>query len=97
MLYVFQHDVPADEDFYRRVAAEIGNVQPDGVVAHLVVKRDGGLRHIGIWKSQEDWERFRSECVDPALKKVFAAAGFASVPPSPPEQQLDLVDAVLGS
>ncbi len=97
MPYAFQYDVPADEEFYRRVAAEIGDEEADGLVAHLVVKRDGGLRHIGVWESKEAWERFQSERVAPALEKVFAAVGVAEVPPRPAEQELELVDALLGS
>ena len=96
MAYACQYDVPADEQFYRRVMAEIGDEQPKGLVAHLVVKRDQGLRHIEVWDSKDDWERFRTERVDPALDRVFAAAGFAGRPPRPPEQELDLVDALVG-
>ena len=92
----FQYDVPADEQFYWRVTAEIGDEQPEGLVAYLVVKRDGGLRHIEVWRSKEDWERFRAERLDPALEKVFAAVGFPHRPPRPPEQELDLVDALVG-
>jgi len=95
MPYAFQYDVPADEEFYRRVAAEIGDEQPKGLIAHLVVKRDTELRHIGVWKSKEDWERFRTQRVQPALEKVFAAVGVADLPPRPPEQELDLVDALV--
>ncbi len=97
MPYAFQYDVPADEEFYRRVAAEIGDEQPKGVVAHLVLKHDRGMRHIGVWESKEDWERFQSERVGPALEKVFAAVGVANLPPLPAAQELELVDALLGT
>lgn len=97
MPYALQYDVPADEQLYRRVAAEIGDEQPKGLVAHLVVKRDGGLRHIEVWDSREEWERFRTERVEPALDKVFAAAGSAHRPPRPPMQEMDLVDVRVGS
>jgi hypothetical protein len=96
MAYACQYDVPADERFYRRVIAEIGTEQPVGLVAHLVVKCDGGLRHIEVWRSQEEWERFRAERLDPALERVFAAAGVSHRPPRPHEQELDLVDALVG-
>ena len=96
MSYAFEYDVPANEQFYRRVKAEIGDEKPRGLVAHLVVKRDGGLRHIEVWESKEDWERFRTQRVDPALEKVFAASGVTDLPPRPPEQELDLVDALVG-
>jgi hypothetical protein len=97
MRYALQYDTPADEHFYRQVKAEIGDAQPEGLVAHLVVKRDRGLRHIEVWESKADWVRFRQERVDPALDKVFAASGFAHRPPQPPAQELDVVDAVVGS
>ncbi len=93
MAYAFQYDVPADEQFYRRVVAEIGDEQPEGLVALLVVKRERGLRHIQVWGSKGDWERFRDERLDPALDKVFAAAGVATRPPRPQEQEIELVDA----
>lgn len=96
MPYAFHYDVPADEQFYRRVRAEIGDEQPEGLVAHLVVKRDGGLRHIEVWNTKEDWERFREDRANPALDKVFAAAGFAHRPPRPSEQEMVLVDAWVG-
>lgn len=96
MAYAFQYDVPADEQFYRRVRTEIGDETPKGLVTHLVVKGDGGLRHIGVWESQEDWDRFREERVEPALDKVFAAAGFERRPPRPAEERMELVDAWVG-
>jgi hypothetical protein len=97
MSYACLYDVPADESFYRRVRAEIGDEPPDGLIAHLVVKRDGGLRHIEVWESQEQWERFRHDRAEPALEKVFAAAGFAERPPRPAEEEIEVIDAWLGA
>jgi hypothetical protein len=96
MYHAVFYDVPADEEFYRRVMTEIGDEQPKGLVVHLVVKRDGGLRHTEVWESKEDWERFRQEQVEPALDKVFAAAGFAQRPPRPMEHQMQVVDVRTG-
>lgn len=96
MSYACFYDVPADEQVYRRVKAEIGNEQPKGLVVHLVVKLDGGLRHIEVWESQEDWERFREERVEPAVGKVLAAAGLAQRPPPPVEQEMEVVDVWTG-
>ena len=97
MSYACVYDVPADEGFYRRVMAEIGDDQPKGLVVHLVLKRDHGLRHIEVWDSKDDWESFRQERVDPALEKVFAAAGFAERPPRPVEQEMEVVDIRTGA
>jgi hypothetical protein len=97
MPYACEYDVPADEQFYRRVQAEIGDEYPKGLVAHVVVKRDGALRHIDVWDSKDEWERFRAERVQPALERVFAAAGFAETPPRPPEEELQLVHVLVGA
>lgn len=96
MSYVLQYDVPADEQFYRRVREQIGEEQPKGLIVHMVLKREGGLRHVGLWESKEAWERFREERVQPALARVCEAAGFAQLPPRPEERQMDLVDLWLG-
>jgi hypothetical protein len=96
MSYALQYDVPADEKMYRHVRAAIGDEQPKGLVAHLVVEVEGGLRHIGVWDSEEDWQRFHDERVEPAVRGVLSAAGFTQMPPDPPVQELKLVDVWLG-
>ena len=96
MSYMLQYEVPANEQFYRRVRAQIGEEQPKGLIVHMVVKQEGGLRHIGLWESKEDWERFRQERVEPALGRVFEAAGVSPRPPRPDESEMDLVDVWMG-
>ncbi len=96
MPYACSYEVPADEQDYRRVKTEIGSDRPEGLVVHLVVKSDGGLRHIGVWESQSDWERFRDQRVRPAVGKMLRAAGFTEMPPPPVEQELQVVDVLMG-
>jgi hypothetical protein len=97
MSYAFSYEVPASEEMYRQVNQAIGAEPPPGLVAHLVVKADGGLRHIEVWDSKDDWDRFHDERVEPALRHVLTAAGFAKMPPDPPLEELALVDVWLGS
>jgi hypothetical protein len=97
MPYALQYDVPADEAMYRKVKAAIGDEQPKGLVAHLVVQVEGGLRHIDVWDSQEDWQRFHHDRVEPAVHAVLTRAGFTQLPQGPPVTELDLVDVWLGS
>ena len=92
MTYAFFYDVPGDEELYQRVKAALGDDPPKGQVAHLVVKVEGGLRHVNVWESEADWARYRDERVGPAVGKVLAAAGIAERPPRPVEQRLDVVD-----
>src|SRR5687767_12788789 len=93
--YAVLYDVPADEQMYRQVRAAIGDEQPKGLVVHLVVQAESGLRHIGVWDSEEDWQRFHDERVEPAVHEVLTAAGFTALPPDPPVQELELVDVWL--
>jgi hypothetical protein len=60
----------------------------------LVTKTDGGLRHLNVWESRQDWERYRDERVGPTVGRVLAAAGIDRRPPEPDEQRLDVVDVV---
>jgi hypothetical protein len=53
MSYALVYDVPATEEMYRQVRSAIGDEQPKGLVAHLVVHAGSGLRHIGVWDSQQ--------------------------------------------
>ncbi len=94
MPYACSYEVPADERMYQRVAAEIGTGTPDGLLVHLVVKSDRGLRHIGVWETQGDWERFRDQRVRPAVSRVLQTAGVTQPPPPPEEQELHVVDVI---
>ena len=93
--FAFSYDVPASEDMYRAVKAAIGDEAPAGLLAQLVVRTDGGLRHIGVWSSAADWQRFHDERVEPAVHAMLRGAGFTEMPPDPPIATLDLVDVWL--
>src|SRR4029450_9179431 len=75
MTYAFFYDVPGTEGMYQRIKPEIGQEPPKGLVLHLVTTNDGGLRHLNVWESSEDWERYRQERVGPAGGRGLAAAG----------------------
>ena len=97
MSYGIMYDVPADERMFANVRAAIGDEQPEGLVVHLVTKTDSGLRHIGIWRSQNDWQRFYDERVRPAVHRVLAEAGITPLPPDPIVHELKLVDVSIGA
>jgi hypothetical protein len=97
MTLAFSYEVPASEQMYRQVKQAIGDEQPEGLVVHLVVRAEQGLRHIEVWDSKEEWDRFHEERVEPALHQVLTAAGFEQMPPDPPVEELALVDVWMGS
>ena len=97
MSYALLYDVPADEETYRRVNEAIGDEKPEGLVVHLVLQAESGLRHIGVWDSRQDWQRFRDERLQPAVHAMLAAAGFTQMPPDPPVQEVKLVDVWVGA
>jgi hypothetical protein len=97
MSYAFSYEVPANEEMYGQVKLGIGDELPKGLVVQVVVQVDGGLRHIGVWHSKEDWERFHDERVEPSVHRVLKAAGFTEMPPDPPVEELALVDVWIGA
>lgn len=92
MPYACFYDVPGDERTYAQVKAQIGEEQPKGLVLHLVVKREDGLRHFAVWESREEWERFQQERVAPAVAKMLATVGVTEPPPRPEAQEMELID-----
>jgi hypothetical protein len=97
MSYAMLYDVPANEEMYRQVSKAIGDKKPEGLVVHLVLQAESGLRHIGVWDSQQDWQRFHDERLEPAVHAVLTAAGFTEMPPDPRVQEFKLVDVWIGA
>jgi hypothetical protein len=93
MPYAFMRDVPIDEAQYAEVRTTIGDAVPEGMIAHLVLRQDGGLRYIDVWDSQADWERFRDERVNPAVRKMMAAHGITPPAAPLPQHDIDVVHA----
>src|SRR5438105_4349942 len=97
MTYACSYEVPAPIEMYREVRRLIGDEPAEGMIAHIVVKAESGLRHIEVWDSEDQWTRFHEERVEPAVHQVLRAAGWTGMPPDPPTHQLDLVDVWLGA
>jgi hypothetical protein len=89
-MYAISYEVPGNRMFYDRVKSELGE-DADGLLVHLVVESEGGLRHIGVWNSKQQWETYREERVRPAVNRILAQAGIPE-PPAPEEEALEVVD-----
>ena len=97
MTYSFIHDVPADESIYRKVRSLLPADPPKGLVAHLVIQRDNGLREVDVWDTEADWTRFRDEHVEPAVTSVLASLGIPNDESLTSFEQVHVIDAWLGA
>ena len=57
---------------YDKVTAEMGDIgKPDGLILHLAGEVDGGFRIVDVWDSREQYERFREETLEPAMRRAY--------------------------
>ena len=91
MAYAFIHDVPADEEMYRHIAAPLPR-NPEGLILHLVTPRAGGLRYIDVWESEGHWQRFHDEHAEPSVARVLASHGLPLDPSLATFEELEIID-----
>ena len=91
MSYGFIQDVPANEEMYRQIMDLLPTETPPGLVVHIAVEHEGGLRYIDVWDSEADWERFRVERIEPAVGEVLARYGIPHTHDDVDIQELDVV------
>jgi hypothetical protein len=96
MPYAFIQDVPADEEIYGDVRAQLGDVPPKGLVAHVAIKRERGLRYVDVWETRADWQRFREECLEPAVGKALASRGIPHDHSLVTFEDIEVIDTWLG-
>jgi hypothetical protein len=74
--YAFVEDIAASWEHYGRFAAALEGPLPDGLLLHAAGPTDEGFRIIGVWESEEAWQRFRRDRLDPEAETV------AQIPPT---------------
>jgi hypothetical protein len=97
MAYAFVLDVPANETIYADIRSKLGDEAPDGLVAHLVLKRVGGLRYIDVWRSEAQFARFREETLEPTVTEVLAGYGLPHDHTQTRFEEVDVIDTWLGA
>jgi hypothetical protein len=94
MPFGFVQDVPVNEDTYRQIRAQLGDAPPPGLIAHVVIKHENGLRHVNVWETQQAWQTFHDEKLWPAVSSVLATLG---IHPDPSQdavrETVDVIDA----
>lgn len=96
MTYAFIQDVPANEEIYGQIREKLPSEPPEGLIAHVVIKRDGGLRYVDVWESEADWDRFRWEQVEPLVAEVLSSHGLPHDHSLVTIDQIDVVETWLG-
>lgn len=91
MTYAFTYDVPITTEIYARIKEGLGPERPPGLIAHLTLQIEDGLRYIDVWHSKDDFEVFAESRLHPVVHPILQGMlGF--VPPEPSHTMLDVVD-----
>jgi hypothetical protein len=97
MPYAFIQDVPADENIYGQIRELLPTEAPAGLITHIAVKHDGGLRYIDVWETEAAWEQFREEHLEPVVEKVLAGFGIPHTHDDVSFEMLDVIDVWRGA
>jgi hypothetical protein len=90
--YALVQDVAASWEQYERVAAALVEPAPAGLLLHVAGPTEEGFRTIDVWESEEAWQRFQTERLNPAI----AALGGPSRP-EPTFRDLHPAHVVVGA
>lgn len=67
---------------YERVQQEVGEEPPPGLLYHVAGEVDGGRwQSVSVWRSEDDFNRFREERLLPAVERVLGASMAGAAPP----------------
>ena len=58
MSYVVVKDVAASWEQYQRFAKALVGPAPAGLIVHAAGRTDEGFRIVGVWESEDAWQRF---------------------------------------
>lgn len=75
MTYAFTYDVPANAEMYGKIRALLPEQAPAGLITHVVIEQEAGLRYVDVWESEAAWKRFMDETGEPAVEEVLASYG----------------------
>jgi hypothetical protein len=97
MSYAFIQDVPANAAMYAEIRAKLPAQAPTGLISHVVIEQDSGLRYVDVWATRADWDRFRDDVVEPAVSEVLAGYGIPHDHSLVTTTDVTVIDTWLGS
>lgn len=74
MVYALVQDVAASWQEYRHVTPALVEPAPAGLLLHAAGPTDEGVRIIDVWESEQHWQRFQTERLQPAVAVLGDAA-----------------------
>ena len=89
MTYAFMYDVPITAEIYARIKEGLGPERPPGLIAHLALQVENGLRYIDVWESEEACTRAFDERIHAAVDAAFGGHRPSTEPES---HVLDVID-----
>jgi hypothetical protein len=95
-MYAFIKDVPIGEDLYHKIRERLGSEPLEGLIVHLVIRRDDGtLRYVDVWESKAASDAAFSTRIHAATAAVFRETGFRPAG-EPPREDITVVDVLFG-
>ena len=73
MTYVIVNDVPATWEDYEQSLRPLLEATTEGLILHAAGKTDEGYRTVGVWESEDAWERFRERLASGPARGVSGA------------------------
>ena len=71
MTFAFTYDVPITTEIYARIKEGLGPERPPGLIAHLTLQIENGLRYIDVWQSKDDFEVFAESRLHPVVHPIL--------------------------
>lgn len=95
MVFAWTQDLPIDETDYAWILDRLSTRRMEGLILHLVVRTETGLRYTDVWESREACDKAFEEVVHPAVHAMLAESGRLQMP-EPVRTELDVVDVTTG-
>jgi len=92
-MYSFIQDVPSNAEIYGKVRAGVGPETPRGMLAHIVIETETGLRYVDVWEDESAWTAFRDSRLLPVVREVLASYGIEDDPAQAVREPISVIDA----
>lgn len=77
MAFSFLQDVPISWEVYQHIRSQLGEKPPPGLVVHVVMETETGLRYLDVWESREAHQAFVEKTLHPAVDRGLTRAGLS--------------------